>query len=72
MLRQDTLYYPRSGCHRLVWWFRSPPYRGSAAAADFGTINHTGKQCFASVLIGSEVRKAANHSTVNFRTGTLD
>jgi aconitate decarboxylase len=54
-----------------VWWFRSPPYCGSAAVADFGTINHTRKQCFASVLIGSEVRKAANHSTANFRTGTL-
>jgi hypothetical protein len=55
----------------LVWWFRSPPYCGSAAVADFGTISHTRKQCFASVLIGSEVRKAANHSTANFRTGTL-
>ena len=28
--------------------------------ADFGTTNHTRKQCFASVLIDSEVRKAAD------------
>jgi hypothetical protein len=34
-------------------------------------MNHTGKQRFASVLIGSDVRKAANLSTANFRTGTL-
>jgi hypothetical protein len=52
----------------LMWWFRSPPYRGPAAVADFGTIIHTGKQCFASVLIGSEVRKAADSGTTNFRT----
>ena len=41
------------------------------SVADFGTINHTRKQCFASVLIGSEVRKAADPNATNFRTGTL-
>jgi len=39
--------------------------------ADVGTINHTRKQCLASVLVGSEVRKVVGFSTANFRTGTL-
>jgi uncharacterized membrane protein len=51
-----------------MWWFRSPPYRGSAAVADFGTMNHTRKQCYAVVLTGSEVCKAADPGTANFRT----
>jgi hypothetical protein len=34
-------------------------------------MNHTRKQCFVSVLIGSEVRKAADFTATNFRTGTL-
>jgi hypothetical protein len=38
--------------------------------ADFGTTNHTRKQCFASVLIDSEVRKAADPGMANFRIGT--
>jgi hypothetical protein len=33
-----------------------------------GTISHTRKQCLASALIGSDVRKAADHGTANFRT----
>jgi hypothetical protein len=40
--------------------------------ADFGTTNHIRKQCFASVLIDSEVRKAADPGMANFRIGTLD
>ena len=55
----------------LVWWFRSPPYYRPAAVADFATINHTRKQYFANVLIGSEVRKAADPTPTNFRTRTL-
>ena len=42
------------------------------SGADFGTINHTRKQCFASVLIDSEVRKAADPGTANFQIGTLE
>jgi hypothetical protein len=38
--------------------------------ADFGTTNHPRKQCFASVLIDSEVRKAADPGMANFRIGT--
>jgi len=40
--------------------------------ADFGTTNHTGKQCFASVLIDSEVRKAADPGMAKFRIATLE
>jgi hypothetical protein len=40
--------------------------------ADFGTTNHTRKQCFASVLIDWEVRKAADPGMANFRIGTLE
>jgi hypothetical protein len=39
--------------------------------ADFGTTNHSPKQCFATVLIDSEVRKAADPGMGNFRIGTL-
>jgi hypothetical protein len=54
-----------------VWSFRGPRYLGSAAIADFGTINHTGKQCLASVLIDSKVRTVPIQSITNFRIGTL-
>jgi hypothetical protein len=39
--------------------------------ADFGTTNHTRKQCLASVLIDPEVRKAADPGMANVRIGTL-
>jgi hypothetical protein len=39
--------------------------------ADFGTINHTGKQRLASFLIDSKVRKVPVQIMTNFRIGTL-
>src|ERR1700761_9150346 len=52
--------------HALVWWFRVRLWTSSDA--DFGTMNQTRKQRFASVLIDSEVRRAADSGTANFRT----
>jgi hypothetical protein len=43
----------------------------SASGADFGTMDHTRKQWFASVLIESKVRKRLLHGMTNFRFGTL-
>jgi hypothetical protein len=54
----------------LVWSFRSLSYYGSAAVADFGTMNHTARQHRARVPIGSKGRKTAGLSTASFRTGT--
>jgi hypothetical protein len=37
--------------------------------ADFGTLNHTGNQYFARVLIGSEGHQVVDPKATNFRTG---